>query len=211
MGFQPMFDHGLKARATQSCHEKMPTLSDNLTPVLAGLKEWHTVCDALAEGRAVALIRKGGILEAKTGFAPQHDRFVLLPTLYHEHESAGLDPQHAPRPDRAELLCDVVDLITLKPEASLAALKGLHGYTPEQLHTRQSYRPKLPLHVMIVSVRRLQQPLLLAGVDVAGCKSWATLPENTVVDTTQPITSIDAARSAAHDLRERMHSELWTS
>jgi hypothetical protein len=187
----------------------MPALTDNLTPVRAGLKEWHTVCDALAAGSAIAIIRKGGILEAKHGFAPQHNRFVLLPTLYHEHESAGLDPQQAPRPDRAELLCDVVDLLTLKPEANLQRLDGSHGYTPEQLHTRQSYRPKLPLHVMIVSVCRLQRPLLLDGVDVAGCKSWANLPENTVVGVREPIHSADAVRSAAQELRSKLASELW--
>ncbi|RPJ57922.1 MAG: DUF1802 family protein, partial [Acidobacteria bacterium] len=34
----------------------------------AALKEWAVVCRALAAGRQVLAIRKGGILEVKPGF-----------------------------------------------------------------------------------------------------------------------------------------------
>ena len=50
------------------------------------LKEWAVLCDAMARGDIVALVRKGGIREQRAGFGVRHDRFVFYPTFFHERD-----------------------------------------------------------------------------------------------------------------------------
>ena len=52
------------------------------------LKEWAVVIDALARGRQVFLLRKGGIAEGRDGFELSHREFLFYPTW--EHQQAGL-------------------------------------------------------------------------------------------------------------------------
>src|SRR5947207_851465 len=51
-------------------------------------KEWAVICDALSEGRQIALLRKGGIREEEGLFRVSDPEFFLLST--YEHEDAGL-------------------------------------------------------------------------------------------------------------------------
>ena len=62
------------------------------------LKEWAVLCDALARGEIVAMVRKGGIREQRAGFSVRHDRFLLYPTFFHE-KRAELQPRFARRLD----------------------------------------------------------------------------------------------------------------
>ena len=50
------------------------------------LKEWAVVCHALETGPQIILLRKGGIVEARHGFAPEHREFLLFPTYLHQNE-----------------------------------------------------------------------------------------------------------------------------
>ena len=52
-------------------------------------KEWAVICRALAEGRQSLILRKGGIAEAGGQFRPEHDRFLLYPTYFHEQHHTG--------------------------------------------------------------------------------------------------------------------------
>src|SRR5580692_10141938 len=49
------------------------------------LKEWATVCDALATGRQIILLRKGGIYEAAGEFELENREFFLFPTYLHQN------------------------------------------------------------------------------------------------------------------------------
>ena len=74
------------------------------TSLSIGLKEWAAVSKALATGRQVVLLRKGGIHEAAGEFEVDHRQFLLFPTYLHQNlamlkpadregfESSGAEP-----------------------------------------------------------------------------------------------------------------------
>ena len=64
-------------------------------PTRAALKEWAIVCQALADGRQLLLIRKGGIEEVKEGFQVTHRDFWLFPTYVHQKPADLIPPVHA--------------------------------------------------------------------------------------------------------------------
>ena len=51
-------------------------------------KEWAVTVNALAQGRQVLLMRKGGIHEVTKDFRVAHPEFLLYPT--YEHQNADL-------------------------------------------------------------------------------------------------------------------------
>src|SRR5438093_10981103 len=53
-------------------------------------KEWAVVVDALGRGEQVVILRKGGIREGRKGFAVEHERFLLFPTLFHQQRESVL-------------------------------------------------------------------------------------------------------------------------
>ncbi|HEX8464312.1 MAG TPA: DUF1802 family protein, partial [Abditibacterium sp.] len=57
------------------------------------LKEWAITCEALAQGRQLVLLRKGGLLDEDGSFSLEHGQFFLLPTYLHQEE-ALVKPEH---------------------------------------------------------------------------------------------------------------------
>src|SRR4051812_45698643 len=57
-------------------------------------KEWASVVRAIETGRQDVIFRKGGIAEEGRGFAPEHERFLLFPTYFHQ-QRAGIRDEHA--------------------------------------------------------------------------------------------------------------------
>jgi hypothetical protein len=51
-------------------------------------KEWEIVVDALGRGEQILLLRKGGIHEGRGGFRPEHRRFLLFSTHYHQQRES---------------------------------------------------------------------------------------------------------------------------
>src|SRR5215207_6314057 len=102
------------------------------------LKEWHTICQALASGRQTILLRKGGISESMSGFDVEHRRFLFFPTYVHQQLAmlkpeahAGFTP-HATEPSTftIDLAAEVTDIIQLKHRAQMDALDDEHIWTP---------------------------------------------------------------------------------
>ena len=82
-------------------------------------KEWAVIVDALGHGGQILILRKGGISEGRGGFAVEHPRFLLFPTLFHQQRESVI-PSAQTRFDaiasgfppadqvRIEYFCDVV-------------------------------------------------------------------------------------------------------
>jgi prepilin-type N-terminal cleavage/methylation domain-containing protein len=142
----------------------------------AALKEWQSVVASLEAGETRVILRKGGILEAKTGFRLEHERFYLLPTQWHEQESAGtLDPKSFQLPKPVVRSIATVERVqTFQPGDDLSVLDGQHAYTPAHVAKRRDFKTKLPLHAIFVRVEKLPEPIELEA-DVSGCRSWVDL------------------------------------
>ena len=151
------------------------------------LKEWAVLCDALAAGDIVALVRKGGIREQRAGFAVRHDRFLLYPTFFHE-KSAELQPRFAARlgdasaerpPDgiiRIGLVADVVATWHVRDLEPLRAIEPFHGMAWPAVVSRFEYRGTSDVRVIAARVLRLPRTHDVPETRrYQGCISWVAL------------------------------------
>jgi hypothetical protein len=152
-------------------------------------KDWAVICRALAEGRQSLILRKGGIAEDGGRFRPEHDRFLLYPTFFHEQHRTGIKPDLLPLLEAAEADRPPTGRLRFTHFAAVSAvshvtdldralaLDALHGWTADTVRQRFHYRTP-GLFVLAVRVYRL------AGVteaierpEYAGCKTWVELGE----------------------------------
>ena len=161
------------------------TATDALPDTLdVGLKEWASVDAALAAGRQVVLLRKGGILEqsVRNRFSITHDRFLIFPTYLHQSraqlkpevafEPASAEPEHV----RLATAGVVTDIVRVQSREQVDRLDELHIWTPALIDMRFNYKPQNPLYLVLVRAYRLPTPTVLANTPAfAGCKSWVPL------------------------------------
>lgn len=175
------------------------------------LKEWQVVCDLLAAGSQILLLRKGGIHEGQNRFEAAHGQFALLPTRLHQ-DPAMLKPPFRRRidgataePDRFELTHagQIVDILPIHRREQMNRLDDLHCWAEPYIDMRFNYRPERPLFLLIVRAFRLKLPFSLRNTyEVAGCRSWVPLP--TPLEAGLPAISDEAFREQVADVRERV-------
>ena len=171
------------------------------------LAEWASVCAALLAGTVVLTVRKGGIHERGGGlFAPEHDRFLLLPTFEHQAaERLRVPLADAPPPPGMRLIpgrAEVVRVWRLTAAASLAAIAGELPFTQAECAARLAYRGEPLLHVLALRVVRFAAPLAIPDCPAyAGCRSWIGLRDVGQEPEGAPVLSAPelAARVAAID------------
>ncbi len=150
-------------------------------------KEWAAVCRALAEGRQSLILRKGGIAEQGGTFRPEHERFWLYPTYFHEQQRKGLKPEFVPLIDAAEAdrpppgvlrltyFAEVTGVRFIDRLEDALALDPLHVWSEETVRQRFHYRAP-GLYVLAVRVFRSRSPAELPeNPAYAGCKTWVEL------------------------------------
>jgi hypothetical protein len=164
------------------------------------LKEWASVCAAVAQGRQSILLRKGGIDEGPGGFQVQHSEFWLYPTRFHQNaaelapDAAGLlnDPAAAPPlPGVLQLsLYAVVRRVEhVTDEAGLLQFRGLHVLSDAAVQERFHYR-RPGLFAIEIEAFRLGSPHQVPDLpEFAGCHSWVDLGIELPTAGLRPLTS----------------------
>ena len=168
------------------------------------LKEWAVLCDALAAGDVVAMVRKGGIREQRAGFSVRHDRFLLYPTYFHEKAAEmaprlvhTLEASHRQQPPagtiRIALVAEVAAVWAVTSLDPLRAIELEHGLAWSAVESRFHYKGRPEVQVVAVRVRRLSRAQELPEVRrYQGCVSWVTLDEG---------VDVAGARSIVDDTR----------
>lgn len=146
-------------------------------------KEWAAVCRALAAGRQDVILRKGGIVEPAGGFAVAAEEFLLLPTFLHQ-SAEQLIPEardllvdiDADRPPEGTVrfrhVARVREALRIRDPAELARFRPRHVWS-DAVVAERFHRWQDELHVLVVDVRPLPEPLVLPWRDsYAGCTSW---------------------------------------
>ena len=163
------------------------------------LKEWAVLCDAMARGDIIAMVRKGGIREQRAGFAVRHDRFLLYPTFFHARETelaprfrATLESAGATQPPsgivRLSLVADVAALWQVKDLDALRAIEVDHGLAWTAVESRFHYRGVPGVQVVAVRVSRLPAAAELPEARrYAGCVSWVELDSDVDVSGTSRV------------------------
>ena len=167
----------------------LPATHDAANAERTALKEWAVLCDALAHGEIIAMVRKGGIREQRSGFAVRHDRFLLYPTFFHE-KSAELQPRFAERvgltattrpPDgtiRIAHVADVAAVWHVRDLERLRAIEPFHGMAWPAVVSRFEYRGVPEVRVVAVRLSRLTAPHDVAETRrYQGCVSWVELDD----------------------------------
>lgn len=161
------------------------------------LQEWAATCRVLELGRTILLVRKGGIHERGGGlFAPEHERFLLMPTWLHQEPTRFAEPfrgvfaELPPAPDGIvpiRLWAQAVRTWRLEELAPLLAIADLLPWTVEELRVRFAYRQPL-LHVLALRVYALPDGRRIADRPAyAGCRSWVRLGEQVELAGSRPV------------------------
>ncbi|MFC4809254.1 DUF1802 family protein [Paenibacillus sp. GCM10023250] len=168
--------------------EAMTELNAIETEPCAALKEWAVAVKALAEGKQIMVLRKGGISEETRGFRLRSKRFFLLPA--YEHQKPEL-LKEAYRDDLKAVLAgwtpgsptveiaayaEAVDDIEIYDQETVDRLANYHIWTDTFTEERLKWKRKQPLHLLLLRVYRLEKPVTLPMRDAyTGCKSWVGL------------------------------------
>lgn len=153
---------------------------------MIAFKEWAVICASLAAGRQSLIFRKGGISEEGGEFRPEHGRFLLYPTYFHEHRN-GIKPELLPfleqcereKPEPGTLrlthLAEVTRVEHLTDLDAVLKLDSEHGWTAAEVTKRFHYR-KPGLFVLHVKVQALPESVIVPErPEYAGCKTWVQL------------------------------------
>ncbi len=162
------------------------------------LKEWAVLLEAMAVGRQIFLLRKGGIAEGSSGFELKHREFLFFPTWEHQQTAALqasyhdlLDQLQPPDPGTIEIrYAGQVEQVREAPRSlnEIAALDGQHIFTDAYLQKRYEYRPDLPLYIVVVRLMRLAEPVRIPNERrYAGCRSWVDLDQPVETAELQPV------------------------
>ena len=153
------------------------------------LKEWAVLCDAMARGEMIAMVRKGGIREQRAGFSVRHDRFLLYPTYFHEKASEmaprlvhTLEASHREQPPagtiRIAVVAEVAAVWSVESLETLRAIEQEHGLAWHAVESRFHYKGRPGVQVVAVRVRLLPRAVELPEARrYQGCVSWVALDE----------------------------------
>ena len=180
---------------------------ETATTALALLREWQSVCDATFAGHNHLLIRKGGIAEGRDGFQIRRSFFGLLPTLFHQSKTEHPEIDAPTPPSVVAIVCQLVESFSLPSLADLASLAPFHGYAPEQLNARQSYKPDRPLNVILIRAFALRAPVTIDTAKVRPvCKSWAEVDVASGLGGIDAVVPIERSSAALDDARQALRS-----
>ena len=152
------------------------------------LKEWAITGHALAQGRQIILLRKGGLLDEDGSFALEHSEFWLLPTWLHQErglvKAADQDLwNQTPRePDESAKIAYLrqyarVERVWQLHEDAQSALQEIpHIWSAHYLDLRFGYQSDKPLLCAALRVYQAQQPARYElGAGDLGCRSWVEM------------------------------------
>ena len=174
------------------------------------LKEWAVVCQALAEGKQIFLLRKGGIQER--GFETKVDEFLLYPTLEHQSreeikpEFEDLFKRYTSF-DEEECIpishcAKVIHDVPISSREKLDSLFPHHIWTISYIEKRRNYKPEKPLHLLVLRVYKLPRGRLHDFEErYAGCKSWVELSETIPTEKTVPVLTDAEFQKKVSDLK----------
>ncbi|MXX20378.1 MAG: DUF1802 family protein [Cenarchaeum sp. SB0665_bin_23] len=157
------------------------------------LKEWSTIIGALESGEQLVILRKGGIMEAASGFIVQSDRFLLYPTWEHQTTHNIREPYlHYMRQERPPSNINTITSYAqvlheqdILSDDTIQRLEEFHIWSREYIQSRRAWQPQRPIKAVFLRVFRIN-PIQIPILDeYSGCKSW--LDSDVVCDGGRPI------------------------
>jgi len=177
------------------------------------LKEWAVTVDALAQGRQILLLRKGGIHEEGKDFKVIHPEFLLYPTYEHQREDLLKDEnqeqlrQLLAQPNNQDEIrfthwAKVEELVEISQQEPVDALTPHHIWTQEYAQSRLHWKPMVPLAIMLMRVYRMERPVTVPFLpEYKGCTSWVDIIANVDLGNLEPVVSDAAFQRMVDDIK----------
>lgn len=177
------------------------------------LKEWAVTVEALAQGRQILLVRKGGIHEEGKDFKVVHPEFLLYPTYEHQREDLLKDENQAqlqhllalPHPQeeiRFSHWAKVEELVEISEQEPLDALSPHHIWTKEYAQSRLHWKPMVSLTIMLMRVYRMERPVTVPFLpEYRGCTSWVDILSNVDLGNLEPVVSDETFQRMVDEIK----------
>lgn len=155
-------------------------------------KEWAVAVAALAAGKTILLLRKGGIRERQGQFEVEFDRLLLYPTYEHQKPHL-LKPEYAPQVTpvksgwhpqtvRLNAWAHITQVWQVSNPEIVAALEPYHIWNDRFVAERLRWKPQQPLYLLLLRVYRLAEPLEIPyRPEYGGCRSWIEIADEIAV------------------------------
>jgi hypothetical protein len=148
-------------------------------------KEWSYIVDALGKGRQNIILRKGGIAEEEGEFTVRGNKFLLMPTLFHQAREnikeswlPFLDGEKFHKPDgkvSIEYFAELAEKKLITDWNIIQKLSPYHAWKESIVQERFNRWDK-NVYLLILQVYKLQSPFTIEMLpEYAGCKSWVEL------------------------------------
>ncbi|MGQ8871433.1 DUF1802 family protein [Paenibacillus sp. TSA_86.1] len=173
------------------------------TRAIPALKEWASAIKALENGRQIMVMRKGGIVEETKHFELKSPAFYLYPTYEHQRKELikSLDQSYVEESlaewvPEASTVCitayaEVTQDLEIRDQEMLDRLLEYHMWTADFAESRLKWKKKDPLHVLILRVYRLQEPMEISVLpEYNGCRSWISIPNGLVTRDMTPVLDV---------------------
>ncbi|WP_426334418.1 DUF1802 family protein [Paenibacillus silvae] len=170
---------------------------------IPALKEWASAIKALEDGRQIMVMRKGGIVEETKHFELKSPAFYLYPTYEHQRKELIKSPDQSyveeslaewePEAStiRITAYAEVTQDLEIRDQEMLDRLLEYHMWTADFAEARLKWKKKDPLHVLILRVYRLQEPVEIAVLpEYNGCRSWISIPNGPVPRAMTPVLDV---------------------
>lgn len=157
--------------------------------IKTALKEWSVAVDAIAGGKTILLLRKGGIKEQQGRFSAEAERVALMPTFEHQRPEL-LKPQYRaavepvspgwhPQALTLKAWAEITHIFLTEDADRVAALSAFHIWQPQLAQERLNWKPKQPLYVLALRAYRWIEPVTMPwDAAYGGCRSWVTMAES---------------------------------
>lgn len=165
-------------------------------------KEWASVVSALARGKQILILRKGGIREEGGEFQVEHNEFFLFPTYEHQNKedlkSSAYDDlnqaiQTKPDPTKTPIryYVQTKSVIHLAEESDLKRLEPYHVWSEKAVRERFHFGRQKGLFLFVVRIFELPSPYFIVAndPDYSGCKSWVELKQKLTTQGARPVIS----------------------
>lgn len=144
------------------------------------LKEWAAVVAAMASGEQTVLLRKGGILDAASGFVVEARRFLLYPTWEHQGRQnirrsfwRHLDERSPPvGHNHIWLVAEARDEVDISDGDTVRRLEPFHIWSPQYIDSRRNWQPDRPLKAIFVEAYQIPTVTIDTSGRYGGCRSW---------------------------------------
>ncbi len=165
-------------------------------------KEWASIVGALAQGKQILILRKGGVREKSGEFQIEHNEFFLFPTYEHQNKedlkpiayddlSQAIQAKPDPAKTPIRYYARTTNVIHLTEESDLKRLEPYHVWSEKAIHERFHFGRQKGLFVLLVRIFELPSPHLIVAndPDYSGCKSWVELKQELTTQGARPVIS----------------------